>query len=60
MKAFQYIDARDLKSASQALGRDPDAARILAGGVDLLSEMKERIIEPDTLVNIKTIPASTC
>ena len=56
MKALQYINARDLKYASQALGRDPDAARILAGGVDLLSEMKERIIEPARLVNIKSIP----
>jgi xanthine dehydrogenase YagS FAD-binding subunit len=56
MKAFEYINARDLKTASEALGRDKDAARILAGGVDLLSEMKERIIEPERLVNIKAIP----
>jgi len=56
MKAFEYIVARDLKSASEALGRDKDAARVLAGGVDLLSEMKERIIEPDRIINIKSIP----
>ena len=56
MKAFQFVDVRDLKSASQALGRNPDSTRILAGGVDLVSELKDRIIEPELLVNIKTIP----
>jgi xanthine dehydrogenase YagS FAD-binding subunit len=56
MKAFQFISATDLKSASAALGNDPDRAKILAGGVDLLSEMKDYIIEPDVVVNIKSIP----
>lgn len=56
MKAFEYINAHDLRSASQALGRDPDRAKLIAGGVDLLSELKERIIEPDRVVNIKTVP----
>lgn len=56
MKAFEYISVRDLKSASAALGTDPDRAKILAGGVDLLSELKERVIEPERVVNIKAIP----
>jgi xanthine dehydrogenase YagS FAD-binding subunit len=56
MKAFEYVNAQDLRSASAALGRNPDEAKIIAGGVDLLSEMKERIIEPTRLVNIKTVP----
>jgi xanthine dehydrogenase YagS FAD-binding subunit len=55
VKAFEYVDARDLQGASEALGQDPERARIIAGGIDLLSEMKEHIIEPDRLVNIKTI-----
>lgn len=56
MKAFQYVSAKNLSGAREALGTDRDKARILAGGIDLLSELKERIIEPDRLVNIKTIP----
>ncbi len=56
MKAFEFITVRDLKSASTALGTDLDRAKILAGGVDLLSELKERIIEPERVVNIKPIP----
>ncbi len=59
MKAFEYISARDLKGAQQALGTDPDRAKILAGGIDLLSELKERVIEPERLVNIKSIPGLT-
>lgn len=56
MKAFEFVNVKDLRSASEALGRDFDRTKILAGGVDLLSELKERIIEPDKVVNIKTIP----
>ncbi len=56
MKAFEFITVSDLRAASAALGTDADQARILAGGIDLLSEMKERIIEPSRVVNIKGIP----
>jgi len=56
MKAFEFVSVNDLRSATQALGQDPDRAKLMAGGVDLLSELKERIIEPDQVVNIKTIP----
>ncbi|MBI3910442.1 MAG: FAD binding domain-containing protein [Armatimonadetes bacterium] len=55
MKAFEYINARDLKAASQALGSDPGKAKILAGGMDLLTELKEHLIEPERIVNIKGI-----
>src|SRR3954454_8235135 len=56
MKAFEYTSPRDLKQASELLGDDYNRARLLAGGIDLLSEMKERIIEPDRVVNLKSVP----
>jgi xanthine dehydrogenase YagS FAD-binding subunit len=56
MKAFQYISPRDLRQASELLGSDYNRAKLLAGGIDLLSEMKERIIEPDRVVNLKSVP----
>jgi len=56
MKAFEYVNASSLAAASQALGGQKGTAKILAGGIDLLSELKERIIEPDRIVNIKPIP----
>jgi xanthine dehydrogenase YagS FAD-binding subunit len=59
MKAFEYLDAQDLRSASQALGRDPERASLLAGGIDLLSQLKEHLIEPDRVVNIKSVPGLT-
>ncbi len=56
MKAFEYLNATDLNGASQALGQDADRAKLLAGGIDLLSELKEHIIEPDRVVNLKGVP----
>jgi xanthine dehydrogenase YagS FAD-binding subunit len=56
MKAFEYISPRDLRQASELLGNDYNRAKLLAGGIDLLSEMKERIIEPDRVVNLKSVP----
>jgi xanthine dehydrogenase YagS FAD-binding subunit len=55
MKAFEYINPRDLRHASALLGTDPKRARLLAGGIDLLGEMKEHIIEPERLVNLKAL-----
>jgi xanthine dehydrogenase YagS FAD-binding subunit len=55
MKAFEYVNPRDLKHASSLLGPDHNSAKLLAGGVDLLGEMKEHIIEPDRVVNLKAI-----
>src|SRR5262245_24569600 len=53
MKAFEYTTATSPASALQILG---DQGRYLAGGMDLLSEMKEYIVQPKTLVNIKALP----
>jgi xanthine dehydrogenase YagS FAD-binding subunit len=55
MKAFEYVNPRDLKHASSLLGPEYNQAVILAGGVDLLGEMKEHIIEPNRLVNLKAL-----
>src|SRR5438874_1155679 len=56
MKAFEYTSPRDLRQASEQLGNDFSRAKLLAGGIDLLGEMKERIIEPDRVVNLKSVP----
>src|SRR5260370_9728917 len=53
MKAFQYATATSLASARDLLGEN---GRYLAGGIDLLAEMKEYIAEPKVLVNIKSLP----
>jgi xanthine dehydrogenase YagS FAD-binding subunit len=56
MKAFEYTSPHDLRQASELLGNDFSRAKLLAGGIDLLGEMKERIIEPDRVVNLKSVP----
>jgi xanthine dehydrogenase YagS FAD-binding subunit len=53
MHPFQYATASSPESARELLGQH---GRYLAGGIDLLAEMKEYIVEPDILVNIKSLP----
>src|SRR5262245_39230087 len=50
MKSFQYADASSPASARELVSAE---GRYLAGGMDLLSEMKEYIAQPKILVNIK-------
>lgn len=53
MKPFEYVSAQSAASAPDLLGKN---GRYLAGGIDLLGEMKEGIADPDRVVNIKSIP----
>ncbi len=53
MNPFQYVTATSPASARELVGTD---GRYLAGGMDLLSEMKEYIAQPKVLVNIKSLP----
>jgi xanthine dehydrogenase YagS FAD-binding subunit len=53
MNGFEWVDAKTLGEALAQLGPD---AMIKAGGVDVLDLMKERLIGPKRLVNIRTIP----
>lgn len=54
MKNFEYLNAETLETAIDALKDENSLA--LAGGTDLLTEMKDRIQIPNRLVNIKEIP----
>jgi xanthine dehydrogenase YagS FAD-binding subunit len=53
MKAFQYASATSPESARTLCG---DNGRYLAGGIDLLGQMKEYITQPDVVVNVKALP----
>jgi xanthine dehydrogenase YagS FAD-binding subunit len=53
MKNFQYVQAPNLKAAI-ALLQEPET-EALAGGTDLLGELKRRIRETQRLVNLKTL-----
>jgi xanthine dehydrogenase YagS FAD-binding subunit len=52
MKSFSWVNATSLEEAFASVG---ERAVIKAGGVDLLDRMKERIDEPERLVNIRNL-----
>jgi xanthine dehydrogenase YagS FAD-binding subunit len=56
MKNFVYVQPDDVKSAVSSLTQAGDSAKIMAGGIDLLGEMKDYIRTPDLVVNLKSIP----
>ena len=49
MKAFQYVTAGSPEEAASLIGPN---GRYLAGGIDLLGEMKDYIVSPDILVSL--------
>jgi xanthine dehydrogenase YagS FAD-binding subunit len=58
MRAFTNANPRDLKHALalvQEAHKDGRSASFTGGGSDLLGLMKERIVKPDVLVNLKAI-----
>ncbi|MGH9523680.1 MAG: FAD binding domain-containing protein [Terriglobales bacterium] len=56
MKSFQYASPNSDRQALGLLGNSLDEAAVFAGGTDLLSLMKDDVISPKRLVNIKQVP----
>lgn len=59
MKSFELMNPATLDQALDLLPADAktrDRRMLLAGGQDLLTEMKEHLAEPEALVNLKGIP----
>jgi CO/xanthine dehydrogenase FAD-binding subunit len=52
---FQYLKPKTLRDALQLLDEHKDEAKILAGGIGLLAFMKERLVDPHWVVDIKAI-----
>lgn len=53
---MRYMIAQSAKAASAALAEEPGNARVLAGGTDLLVQMKAGNLRVDLVVDIKKIP----
>ncbi len=56
MKAFQHRNAKSTAEAVSLLAGSRGRAIPIAGGSDLLGELKDRLETPDLVVNLKTIP----
>lgn len=55
MKTFSNANPKSVSDAVKLLGKGN--AAVVGGGSDLLGMVKERLISPDVLVNLKSIPA---
>ena len=56
MRPFQYVEPRTLDEAVGLLSAPDGGAQPLAGGTDLLAEMKDGIASPDSLVSLSQVP----
>jgi xanthine dehydrogenase YagS FAD-binding subunit len=59
MKAFELVNPTTLEQALEALpsAREGkrDSVKLIAGGQDLLTELKEHLVEPEKLVNLRNV-----
>ena len=56
LREFEYYEPASMPEAVQILSAAGDGARVLAGGTDLLVDMKMGRMRPSTVVNLKGIP----
>ena len=57
MDKFSYVNATSLKQVTTLLSDSGwGEVMMIAGGTDLLAELKEHIETPKTLINLKTLP----
>jgi len=52
--SFQYHQPSTVEEATKLLAELPDA-KVLAGGTDLIPKMKQRLLEPRNIINLKRI-----
>jgi len=55
MQAFEYVSPTTLQAAAQLLAEAKGEAAVLAGGTDLLSLMKDRIVSPGRVVDLQKL-----
>jgi 4-hydroxybenzoyl-CoA reductase subunit beta len=56
LPSFEHLQASSLDEALGFLAEHGERARIIAGGTDLLVSMKQRLLVPEYLVNLKAVP----
>lgn len=52
---LEWVAPSSLRDASEILINEKERAKVLAGGTDLLIAMKQRILKPDYLIDLKNI-----
>jgi 4-hydroxybenzoyl-CoA reductase subunit beta len=56
LPGFEHLQPASLGEALDLLAEHGEQAKVIAGGTDLLVSMKQRLLTPDHLVDLKTIP----
>ena len=56
MRPFELLEPETIDEAIQILSSYGDTAKILAGGLDLVSKMRRWQIKPECVVSIRRIP----
>jgi xanthine dehydrogenase YagS FAD-binding subunit len=56
MQTFKYVQPKSLSDAASLSEKEGDAAVLFAGGTDVLGLMKNDIISPSKVINLKSIP----
>ena len=56
MKDFEYSAPRTLREAMNLLAEKGDGARVLAGGTDLIVQLRVKRLQPERVVDVKNIP----
>ncbi len=56
LSRFEFLEPTSLAQAASALAADPAGSVLLAGGTDLIVNMKQRLIAPKRVINLKSIP----
>ena len=56
MKNFEYLVPRTLREAVRLLAEKGEQARVLAGGTDLIVQMRNRRRQPERVIDIKNVP----
>ncbi len=57
LKAFDYLAPQSVVEAASLLGKHKEQAKLIAGGTDLLVLMKDKVITPKYIIDIKPISA---
>lgn len=55
MYGFEFVSAQDVVDACNLLDGDGEAVSIIAGGTDLLGEIKQGIVRPERLASLQDI-----
>ncbi len=59
LPSFDYIRAQSYEHVTEIFSESEDDARLLMGGTDLLVQMREGLIRPVSLIDVKHLPGMT-